>query len=88
MAVKSFSLSTFDIGKQNKQIWHSSLCLTVSQRCIDGSVRLTNGDKTGESKGIVEICLDGIWGTLPFPSMTNSIAEVICRQLGFPWNCK
>lgn len=37
----------------------------------------------------MEICLDGVWGTVT--SMYESSiteAEVVCRQLGFPWNCK
>ena len=54
--------------------------------CADGSIHLTGG-----SEGAVEICLDDAWGTVSFFffAFWNTLnSEVVCRQLGFPWNCK
>ena len=53
--------------------------------CANGSIRLTGGSM--RSEGVVEICLDGVWGTIPH-SFFPTFAEVVCRQLGFPWQCK
>ena len=39
------------------------------------------------SEGVVEICLDGAWGTVTSSSLSTSVAAVVCRQLGYPWNC-
>ena len=37
---------------------------------------------------MVEICLDGVWGTVTSSSWNTPDAEVVCRQLGYPWDCK
>ena len=57
---------------------------TAIDNCVNGSIRLTGGSM--RSEGVVEICLDGAWGTLTSSSRSN--AEVVCRQLGYPWDCK
>ena len=38
------------------------------------------------SEGVVEICLDGVWGTIADNDFFRPMpfAEVVCRQLGFP----
>ena len=47
--------------------------------------------------GRFEVCVDGFWGVLPGPPPFDPIeaitpdlnlAEKICRQLEFPWECK
>ena len=61
--------------------------------CTDGDVRLRDG--TGMLDGRVEICHQGLWGStfvrdywdLWHPGQ-NAYAMVVCRQLGYPWECE
>ena len=44
---------------------------------MHGEVRLN-------SAGLVELCLDGVWGTVSNSSWDDVDARVVCRQLGLP----
>ena len=52
--------------------------------CTKGSVRLANGVR--ENEGYVEVCKNGLWGTICDPSGDWGEAEsrVVCRQLNLP----
>lgn len=47
----------------------------------NGDIRLVGG--ASDSEGRVEICLDGVWGTICENFWSNLDAVVVCRQLGF-----
>ena len=53
--------------------------------CLTGDVRLVGG-VAHSSSGVVEICVDGVWGTVCdyFNEWNYDNAEVICRQLNLP----
>ena len=54
--------------------------------CIEGDLRLRDGNNTYQ--GRVELCRQGLWGAISTFSWNYQDAEVVCRQLGYPWKCK
>ncbi len=56
--------------------------------CNAGEIRLVDGNSTSE--GRVEVCTQGLWGAISVSYGWNpsNDATVICRQLGFPWECE
>ena len=48
----------------------------------DGEVRLRGG--AIENEGRVEMCANGIWGTICDDIWNSATAAVVCRQLGYP----
>ena len=49
--------------------------------CATGDIRLQGGSSVDE--GRVEVCMNGVWGTVCDNSWNNTDASVVCRQLGF-----
>ena len=63
---------------------------TALQSCTNGTLRLVDGPV--ESAGTVEICINGVWGTVCHDRFLrnnywdNNDARVVCRQLGYSVN--
>ena len=49
--------------------------------CTTGDVRLTGG--SNEHEGRVEICMNGVWGSVCNSEWDDTEAYVVCRQLQY-----
>ena len=49
--------------------------------CEEGAVRLADG--IIDQEGRVEVCHDGVWGTICDEGWDKTDAHVICQQLGY-----
>ena len=56
--------------------------------CTTGDIRLIDGNSSLE--GRVEICNQGLWGAIAitYQSWDTNDAMVVCKQLGYPWECE
>ena len=65
-------------------------CYEQSVCTTDGDLRLRGGNSTHQ--GRLELCSQGIWGTVEDDFFlyywSSTEAMVVCRQLGYPWECK
>ena len=60
---------------------HAEDAGAICQGCVTGTVRLTNGFRP--SQGRVEVCQDGVWGTVCDLGWDVNDAMVVCREIGF-----
>ena len=50
--------------------------------CNDGEVRLVGGKAEREGNLIVEMCYNGVWGTVCADGWNKIATDVVCNQLG------
>ena len=63
------------------------MCVIVEYSdCLNGSIRLVRASSAND--GVVEICVDGVWGSITPSGWDYREAQVVCRQLGLPWESK
>ena len=48
---------------------------------MHGDLRLVGG--ANNSEGRIEVCFDGMWGSICDNFWTQSDADIACKQLGF-----
>ena len=60
----------------------TSCCLTGGNSCTDGDVRLVDGSL--DQEGRVEVCVNGVWGSVCGHGWSSSDGRVVCKQLGYP----
>ena len=60
------------------------LCIIIfaDPVCEHGSVRLVNGSGVESTEGKVQVCFQGLWGTVISRSWGFKEARVVCRSLG------
>ena len=54
--------------------------------CEEGAVRLADG--IIDQEGRVEVCHDGVWGTICDEEWDRADAHIICQQLGYAQTSK
>ena len=54
--------------------------------CINGDVRLVGGPSANE--GRLELCYNGVWGSICGTYTPLQTSTVVCRQLGFDGTSK
>ena len=54
----------------------------LPSNCTDYDIRLS--EKSSMNRGIVQMCLNGVWGTICSGGLDYGAPQLMCSQLGFP----
>ena len=63
-----------------------TLYIIVNTSCAQGQVRLMDGRVANE--GRVELCSGGVWVGIYDTGWDYNDAKVVCKHLGYPYQCK
>ena len=58
--------------------------LYTGSNCTDNDIRLVGSGL--ESQGRLDVCINGVWGSVCDDGWTDVNAIVVCRQLGYEAN--
>ena len=60
-----------------------NICVPISvpESCEEGSFRLVNG--VIQNEGEIEVCINGVWGSICADEWDETDAYVICKQLDY-----
>ena len=72
------SIALFQIYGVYCNILHHTV--PVEEQCLTGDVHLVNSSKMA---GRLEVCFNGVWGTVCRYGWTAQATTVVCKQLGF-----
>ena len=83
-----YSQVSCSITNQCLLVFASNSSTAQNNSCREGSVRLVQTRSiTLSNAGLVEVCLNGVWGTVCADSLTTpwseKNAQVLCKQLGY-----
>ena len=68
-------------------IYVCAILKIITEVCSkEGSVRLVQGDIDRE--GTVQVCQGGIWSAVCDDQWGTPDAAVVCKQLGYPFDCE
>jgi deleted-in-malignant-brain-tumors protein 1 len=82
--IECFTSGDTEIGQHN--CLHSEDASVIcpyceSCNCSSGDIRLVDG--ANDYEGRVEVCIDGVWGTICESLWSGADASVVCKQLGY-----
>ena len=69
------------LGSYNTTLLYSIVMSNNSADCVDGEVRLSEGET--EWKGRLEVCYGERWGTVSSEGWSDANTEVVCNDLGY-----
>ena len=67
-------------------LFHTIITILAKSNCSTDDLRLADGNNMFE--GRVEICRGGVWGAVTSSGWSFANAQITCRQLGYPTECK
>jgi hypothetical protein len=56
---------------------------TGTSLCNNGEIRLFDGENFNQRKGRVEMCYNGVWGTVCADGWDEIATNIVCTQLGY-----